>query len=134
MVSSLGTRPFARRRKGLGMCPHSSCLQLCVGNWQLVAIPSILLLSTSLFLPSTFTTCLGVTQHSTTICVTGDTESLEEKKCHWPSTTLISQVSIPTWGQIECRHIPRPFRLVPRLIDYIYVYNRSCVTMDISKF
>jgi len=69
--SSLGTRPFAVRRKGLGTCPHWSCpygMQLCVVISDLWWHHAHVRCQSARCLPSTFVKYSGKTQNRTAIC------------------------------------------------------------------
>ena len=79
------------RRKGLGMCPHSSCpceMQLCMGNQRSVATPRIHLSPTYLLVARLKYS--GETQNSAVICCT---QSLATLKA-WRKT--ISMTSFAT--------------------------------------
>ena len=114
---SLGTRPFTVRRKGLGTCPHLSCpygMQLCmvisylwrhhvhVRCWSARCSPQ---LSSSTWVKHRTAQRFAVSSHW------GHWKP-EEKPFPWhnlQSTILISQVNIPSWGQLGCTQVPKPF-------------------------
>ena len=115
-LPSLRTRPFAVRRKGLGMCPHSNCpyrMQLCMvisDLWQHHAHVRCQSACCSPQLSSN-TRVKHRTAQRFAVSSRWRHGKPEEKPFPWhnlQSMILIGQVNIPSWGQLRCMRVPRP--------------------------
>ena len=123
---SLGTRPFTVRRKGLGTCPHLSCpygMQLCM------VISDLWWHHTHIYCQSAHCSTQVLrrnTKHHSKFAIPSCWQHWKPGENHfhdvicnqqfWLSrSTFHPGVNIPSWGQNECRRVPRPFLLLRRV-------------------
>ena len=137
-TSSLGIRPFAVRRKGLGTRVHPSCPQDGMLTWPIRIVDCKWCHGNGFSSGFQFRQWLDTANRCAVLCFTrvldGRQRADRQRTCAlFRHKSLITTHNCIPLGQLECGHVPRPFLLTLRRVwfrDYGHTWCRRLIAQQ----